>query len=54
VIRRDGDVERLVGVVLFGDTIDGLWYAEMIRSGMPIEAIRADLIFGRDFVSVAA
>lgn len=54
VIRRDGDGERLVGVVLFGDTIDGLWYAELIRSGAAIEAIRADLIFGRDFVSVAA
>ena len=38
---------RLVGVVLFGDTGDGLWYLDLIRSGAPIEAIRDDLVFGR-------
>jgi nitrite reductase (NADH) large subunit len=38
---------RLVGAVLFGDTDDGLWYLDLIRSGAPIEAIRDDLMFGR-------
>jgi nitrite reductase [NAD(P)H] large subunit len=39
--------ERLVGVVLFGDTADGLWYLDLIRSGANIDAIRDDLAFGR-------
>ena len=38
---------RLVGAVLFGDTADGLWYLELIRSGVSIGAIRDDLVFGR-------
>ncbi|MEI8276605.1 MAG: FAD-dependent oxidoreductase [Hyphomicrobiales bacterium] len=38
---------RLVGAVLFGDTADGLWYLELIRSGASIAAIRDDLVFGR-------
>jgi nitrite reductase [NAD(P)H] large subunit len=38
---------RIVGAVLFGDTADGLWYLELIRSGASIEAIRDDLMFGR-------
>ena len=38
---------RLVGAVLFGDTADGLWYLELMRSGASIAAIRDDLVFGR-------
>jgi nitrite reductase (NADH) large subunit len=38
---------KLTGAVLFGDTGDGLWYLELIRSGAPIAAIRDDLMFGR-------
>ena len=38
---------KLVGAVLFGDTGDGLWYLDLIRSGASIEAIRDDLLFGR-------
>ena len=38
---------RLVGAVLFGDTGDGLWYLDLIRSGADIESIRDDLAFGR-------
>ena len=38
---------RLVGAVLFGDTADGLWYLDLMRSGASIEAIRDDIIFGR-------
>jgi nitrite reductase (NADH) large subunit len=38
---------RLTGAVLFGDTADGLWYLDLIRSGADIEAMRDDLAFGR-------
>jgi nitrite reductase (NADH) large subunit len=40
---------RLIGVVLFGDTADGLWYLDLIRSGQSIEPFRGDLMFGRAF-----
>ena len=39
--------DRLTGAVLFGDTADGLWYLELIRSGASIESMREDLAFGR-------
>lgn len=54
VIRRIGGSQQLAGVVLFGDTADGLWYLEMIRAGTAIDRMRGDLIFGRDFVGSAA
>jgi nitrite reductase (NADH) large subunit len=38
---------KLTGAVLFGDTADGLWYLDLIRSGASIAAIRDDLVFGR-------
>lgn len=38
---------RLTGVVLFGDTVDGLWYQDLIRSGTPVEPFRGELAFGR-------
>jgi nitrite reductase (NADH) large subunit len=38
---------RLVGVVLYGDTVDALWYLDLIRSGAEINSIRQDLVFGR-------
>lgn len=38
---------KLVGAVLFGDTVDGLWYLELIRSGISINSFRDDLMFGR-------
>lgn len=54
IVRRSGGAQRLAGAVLFGDTGDGLWYLDLIRSGTPIDRMRADLIFGRDFVETAA
>ena len=39
--------DRLVGAVLFGDTLDGLWYSDLIRTGAAIAPMRGDLIFGR-------
>ncbi len=41
---------RLVGAVLYGDTADGLWYLDLIRSGQTISRVRGDLIFGRTLV----
>jgi nitrite reductase (NADH) large subunit len=41
---------RLVGAVLYGDTEDGLWYLDLIRSGTSIERFRSDLAFGRSLV----
>ena len=38
---------RLVGAVLFGDTADGLWYLDLIRTGTPVARLRDDLVFGR-------
>lgn len=40
---------KLIGAVLTGDTADGLWYLDLIRSGTLIEKIRGDLAFGRAF-----
>jgi nitrite reductase (NADH) large subunit len=39
--------DRLVGAVLYGDTADGLWYLDLIRSGTSIGKFRPDLAFGR-------
>jgi nitrite reductase (NADH) large subunit len=44
---------RLTGAVLFGDTADGLWYLDLIRSGASIESMRDDLAFGRAFAERA-
>jgi nitrite reductase (NADH) large subunit len=38
---------HLVGAVLFGDTADGLWYLDLIRTGSPVARLRDDLVFGR-------
>jgi nitrite reductase [NAD(P)H] large subunit len=41
---------RLVGAVLYGDTADGLWYLDLIRSAASVELFRNDLMFGRALV----
>ncbi|HSI39927.1 MAG TPA: FAD-dependent oxidoreductase [Xanthobacteraceae bacterium] len=45
---------RLTGAVLFGDTADGLFFLDLIRSGRDIGAHRADLPFGRTYLAEAA
>ncbi|WP_335956171.1 FAD-dependent oxidoreductase, partial [Acinetobacter guillouiae] len=45
IIQKD----KVVGAVLFGDTEDGTWYAELIADRTPISSIRNKLLFGRDF-----
>jgi len=39
--------DKLVGAVLYGETGDGPWYFEQIRSGADISAMRPRLIFGQ-------
>src|SRR5262245_8092456 len=46
--------DRLLGAVLFGDTADGPWYLDLIRSGASIARLRDDLVFGRAFATRAA
>lgn len=51
LVIKDG---RLVGAVLFGDTADGLWYLDLIRTAAPVTDIRDDLVFGRSIACAAA
>ncbi len=39
--------ERLAGAVLYGDTLDGAWYFELMRDGTDVSAFRDRLMFGR-------
>ncbi len=41
--------DKVIGAVLFGDTEDGSWYAELISDQTSIHSIRNKLLFGRDF-----
>ncbi|MET0877261.1 MAG: FAD-dependent oxidoreductase [Tardiphaga sp.] len=43
----------LTGAVLVGDTRDALWYLDLIRSGAPVDRIRADMMFGRSLAEAA-
>ena len=45
IIQKD----KMIGAVLFGDTEDGAWYAELIADQSSISSIRNKLLFGRDF-----
>jgi nitrite reductase (NADH) large subunit len=45
---------RLVGAVLYGDTADGLWFLDLIRSQTNVEAFRDDLVFGQALARRAA
>ena len=46
--------DRLIGAVLFGETADGLWYLDLIKSRRSIGAFREALIFGKGLVDNAA
>lgn len=45
--------DRLVGAVLVGEVTDGAWYAELIRAGTDVAAMRDLLAFGRAFAEPA-
>lgn len=44
---------RLVGACLYGDTVDGAWYFDLLRDGVDISALRPHLLFGRHHVGDA-
>ncbi len=39
--------DRLVGACLYGDTLEGTWYFELLRDGTSIRDFRDKLLFGR-------
>lgn len=41
--------ERLIGAVMYGDTGDGAWFFDKIKSGEDVSGIRETLIFGPAF-----
>ncbi|MDJ0890375.1 MAG: nitrite reductase large subunit NirB [Gammaproteobacteria bacterium] len=43
VIRDD----RVKGAVLYGDTMDGSWYFQLMREGTDISAFRGSILFGQ-------
>jgi nitrite reductase (NADH) large subunit len=45
--------DRLVGAVMYGDTADGAWFFDKIKSGEDISAQRETLIFGPAFAGGA-
>lgn len=45
--------DQLVGAVLYGDTLDGLWYQELMESKTNIRAWRDILIFGKSYAKTA-
>ena len=47
VIRGD----RVVGAVLYGDTVDGGWYFDLLKREEDVASIRDVLIFGQGFAS---
>ncbi|HUP30974.1 MAG TPA: nitrite reductase large subunit NirB, partial [Usitatibacter sp.] len=38
--------DKLVGAVMYGDTVDGSWYFRLLREGRSVAAIRDKLMFG--------
>ncbi|AHE97788.1 nitrite reductase large subunit NirB [Thioalkalivibrio paradoxus] len=44
LVLRDGVVR---GAVLYGDTIDGSWYFQLLREGTPVNDLRDGLLFGQ-------
>jgi nitrite reductase (NADH) large subunit len=48
VIAADGTMvrdDRLKGAVLYGDTIDGIWYFQLMREGTSIADFRKRILF---------
>ena len=46
--------DRIVGVVLFGDTRDGAWFFQQLREARDISDMRETLIFGQHFAGGAS
>ncbi|NEY89540.1 nitrite reductase large subunit NirB [Tabrizicola oligotrophica] len=43
--------ERLIGAVLYGDTADGSWFFDLIKTGKDVSDMRDTLIFGPAFAA---
>lgn len=50
LVLRDG---ALAGALLYGETGEGPWYLDLIRSGHPLGLLRDGLIFGRALAEAA-
>jgi nitrite reductase (NADH) large subunit len=48
VVVRD---DKLIGAVLYGDTADGSWYFDLLKTERDVSDIREALIFGQAFAS---
>jgi nitrite reductase (NADH) large subunit len=46
--------DKLIGAVMYGDTADGNWFFDLIKSGDSIEEMRETLIFGPAYQGGAA
>ena len=44
---------KVIGAVLYGDTVDGNWYFDLLKKGEDIADLRQALIFGQAFASGA-
>lgn len=44
------DDNRIIGAVLYGDTVDALWYQELLEQQENIAGIRDGLIFGKAYL----
>jgi nitrite reductase (NADH) large subunit len=45
--------EKIIGVVLYGDTSDGAWFFQLLKDGADISGMRDTLIFGQAFAGGA-
>ena len=45
IIKQD----KIIGVVLYGDTADGAWYFDLLKKQTDISDMRATLIFGQSY-----
>ena len=45
--------DRILGVVLYGDTADGPWFFDQLKKGTDISEMRETLIFGQSFAGGA-
>ncbi len=51
LVLKDG---KLIGVVMYGDTSDGAWFFDLLKSGADIAEMRETLIFGPAFAGGVA
>ena len=42
---------RIIGVVLYGDTADGAWFFDLLKRGVDVTELRQTLIFGQNYAS---